>query len=144
MAKVELKPNDSAELYKAIGLAAHGVGVGSFVYLRRVFERLITQRFNDLKGEKGWNDSDFVGKRMEEKIELLAGHLPEFLVRNKKVYAILSLGIHDLEEAQCLSAFEMLKHSIFFILDGDKHQQEQLALRRKAEKAIADFSSKKS
>ena len=27
---------DAAEFHKAIGLAAHGVGVGSFVYLRRV------------------------------------------------------------------------------------------------------------
>jgi hypothetical protein len=138
-----LKPNDSADLHRAIGLAAHGVGVGSFVYLRRVFERLITQRFNDLKGDKGWSDSDFVGKRMEDKIELLKDHLPEFLVRNKKVYAILSTGIHDLEEPECLSAFEMLKHSIFLILDEDKHQKEQLDLRRKAEKAIASFSTKK-
>jgi hypothetical protein len=138
-----LKPNDNAELHRAIGLAAHGVGVGSFVYLRRVFERLIVQRFNDLKGDKGWSDSDFVGKRMEEKIELLEGHLPEFLVRNNKVYAIVSKGIHDLEEPECLSAFEMLKHSIFFILDEDKHQQEQRALRRKAEEAIANFSTRK-
>jgi hypothetical protein len=138
-----LKSNDGADLHRAIGLAAHGIGVGSFVYLRRVFERLITHRFNDLKGDKGWNDLDFVGKRMEDKLELLKDDLPEFLVRNKRVYAILSQGIHDLEEPECLSAFEMLKHSIFFILDEDKHQQEQLELRRKAEKAIANFSTKK-
>jgi hypothetical protein len=36
-----LRPEDGSELYKAIGLAAHGVGIGSFVYLRRIFERLI-------------------------------------------------------------------------------------------------------
>jgi hypothetical protein len=138
-----LNPEDSAELHRAIGLAAHGVGVGSFVYLRRVFERLITQRFNDFKEQEKWNDTDFVGKRMDEKIELLEHHLPEFLVRNKKVYSILSKGIHELQESECLGAFEMLKHAIFFILDEDKHKQEQLELRRKAEKAIATFSADK-
>src|SRR5262245_34308702 len=35
-----LSKEDGRELHKAIGLAAHGVGIGSFVYLRRVFERL--------------------------------------------------------------------------------------------------------
>lgn len=135
-----LSRNDGAELYKAIGLAAHGVGVGSFVYLRRVFERLIFQRFNDFKEHEGWSDSDFVDKRMDEKIDLLKGHLPDFLVRNRKVYAILSKGIHELEESECLGAFEMLKHAIFFILDEDKRKKTELELRRKAEDAIAKFS----
>jgi hypothetical protein len=138
-----LNPNDGAELHRAIGLAAHGVGVGSFVYLRRVFERLIAQRFEDFKGHEGWADDAFVGKRMEEKIERLEHHLPDFLVRNKKVYAILSKGIHDLEETECLNAFEMLKHAIFFILDEDKHKREELARRRMAEKAISSFSADK-
>ncbi len=137
-----LNANDSAELHKAIGLAAHGVGVGSFVYLRRVFERLITQRFNDFKDHEGWTDADFVGRRMDEKIELLKGHLPDFLVRNKKVYAILSKGIHELAEKECLAAFEMLKHAIFFVLDEDKRKKEELERRRKAEHAIAKFSEK--
>lgn len=31
------------EFVRAIGLASHGVGIGSFVYLRRIFERLIEE-----------------------------------------------------------------------------------------------------
>jgi len=30
---------DASEFYKAVGLAAHGVGIGSYAYLRRIFER---------------------------------------------------------------------------------------------------------
>ncbi len=30
----DMNPIDAQEFHKAIGLAAHGVGVGSFVYLR--------------------------------------------------------------------------------------------------------------
>jgi len=138
-----LKPPDSGELHRAIGLAAHGVGVGSFVYLRRVFERLITRRFEEFKAEEGWNNADFPGKRMDEKIELLERHLPNFLVRNKKIYKILSMGIHELEEKECLQAFEMLKHSIFFIIDEDKHKKEELERRRLAEAAIAAFTPDK-
>jgi hypothetical protein len=139
-----LKPNDSAELHRAIGLAAHGVGIGSFVYLRRIFERLITQRFDEFKAQEGWKDNDFAGKRMDEKIELLEDHLPEFLVRNKKVYAILSKGIHELEETECLNAFEMLKQALFLILDQDRHKREELERLQRAEKAISSFPTGKS
>jgi hypothetical protein len=134
-----LMPADAAELHRAIGLAAHGVGVGSFVYLRRVFERLITSRFDTFKTIEGWAQEDFVGKRMEDKIELLEHNLPDFLVRNKRIYAILSKGIHELEEKECINAFEMLKHAIFFILDEDRHKKEESERRLAAEKAIAAF-----
>ena len=33
------------ELTRGISLAAHGVGIGSYVYLRRVFENLIEEAF---------------------------------------------------------------------------------------------------
>ena len=35
------KERDLKELRKAIGLHAQGIGVGAFVYVRRIFERLI-------------------------------------------------------------------------------------------------------
>jgi hypothetical protein len=44
-----LSKEDSSEFHKAIGLAAHGVGIGSFVYMRRIFERLIGKRFEERK-----------------------------------------------------------------------------------------------
>jgi hypothetical protein len=78
---------------------------------------------------------------MEEKITLLRDHLPDFLAKNGKIYGILSKGIHELEEKECLNAFEVIKHAIFFILDEDKHKKEELARRKAAEKAIADFKS---
>jgi hypothetical protein len=100
---------------------------------------LIDRRFQELREQKGWNDADFTGKRMEEKVEFLKDYLPDFLVQNKRMYSILSKGIHDLEEKECLGVFEMLKHAIFFILDEDRHKREQLGLRGKAEKAIATW-----
>jgi hypothetical protein len=124
-----LTPDDASDLHRAIGLAAHGVGVGSFVYLRRVFEN--------------WNDDELVRLRMDERIELLRNHLPDFLVKNKRLHSILSLGIHELSEKECLDAFELLKHSTFFMLDDDRRKKEELEGRQRAEKAIAAFSDAK-
>jgi hypothetical protein len=133
---------DSSEFHKAIGLAAHGVGVGSFVYLRRVFERLIYGRFEEFKITEGWTDDQFYPVRMEEKVALLKDHLPEFLVQNRKIYSILSIGIHELSEDACLSYFEVMKQSIFVILEDDKKKKEELDRRAIFSGAIAKFDPK--
>ena len=114
---------DGKEFHRAIGLAAHGVGVGSFVYLRRVFERLIHGRFEEFKVAEGWKDEQFRGIRMEDKIALLKDRLPEFLVQNRKIYSILSKGLHELDETACLNWFEVMKQSIIIILEDDKKEK---------------------
>ena len=78
-----LLDKSDAELHRAIRLAAHGVGIGSFVYLRRILERLIYQRFKALQATTGWSDDEFRHRRMDEKIYLLKEHLSEFLVQTK-------------------------------------------------------------
>lgn len=136
----EMEDTDASEFHKAIGLAAHGVGVGSFVYLRRVFERLIYRRFEEFKGAEGWEDKDFYAVRMEDKVALLKDHLPAFLVENRKVYSILSIGIHDLDEKACLTYFEVMKQAIIIILEDDKKTREEIKRRATFAKAIAEFA----
>jgi hypothetical protein len=130
---------DATEFHKAIGLAAHGVGIGSYVYLRRIFERLIKGRFDEFKETEKWSEEDFLKVRMHERIELLKEHLPEFLVRNKKVYSILSLGVHELDEKVCLEFFPVLRSSIVVILEEDKRKLEELRRQQDLEKAISKF-----
>lgn len=132
---------DAHEFHKAIGLAAHGVGVGSFVYLRRVFERLIEKRFVEFKEEEGWEDEQFYSVRMEDKIKLLREHLPEFLVENRKIYSILSVGVHALDDKTCLGWFDAMKQSIIIILEDDKKKKEELERRKVFAGAIESFSS---
>ena len=117
------------EFSKAIGLASPGVGIGSFVYLRRLFENLILEAYNsNLKDSI--EKKEFFTKRMDEKIELLKEYLPEFLVENKSLYSILSVGIHSLSENDCLNYFEAVKVGIELVLD------EKLEILRKKEKAV--------
>lgn len=51
------------EFKRAIGLAAHGTGVGSFVYLRRIFEGLITETYETYKASIGIQDRVFASSR---------------------------------------------------------------------------------
>lgn len=130
---------DSNELYKAIGLAAHGVGIGSFVYLRRILERIVTAKFNEFKDLEQWDEEKFKKERMIEKVITVGKYLPQFLANNAKIYSILSLGIHELNEKECLAAFEILKKSIIYILEENIRKKEELAARKDLESAIASF-----
>jgi len=105
------------EFTRAIGLAANGVGIGSFVYLRRIFEFLIREAYEQAFRENKVNEGDFQRARMDEKIELLKSYLPEFLVENNSIYSILSLGVHELDENKCLTHFDTLRVGIEIILD---------------------------
>lgn len=134
-----LTPSLAAEFHKAVGLAAHGVGVGSFVYLRRIFERLIQNRFDELKDTEGWDADAFKRGRMEDKIDTLKDHLPDFLVTNRRIYSILSIGIHELGEKECLGYFDVMRQSIVMILEDDKKKREDRERREVFKRAIADF-----
>jgi len=123
------------EFTRAIGLAANGVGIGSFVYLRRIFETLIEEAHLLATKDSGWDDEHYKKQRMSDKIELLKNHLPEFLVENKSLYGILSIGIHSLKEEDCLLYFETVKVGIELILD------EKLEVLKKKKK-IEDAKSK--
>ncbi|BDX38828.1 hypothetical protein CYCD_21830 [Tenuifilaceae bacterium CYCD] len=119
------------ELTRAIGLAANGVGIGSFVYLRRIFEHLIHEAYELAIKDGAVNESDFQKAKMEDKIKMLHSYLPLFLVENKAMYSILSLGIHELDEQTCLSHFDTLRVGIEIILD------EKIEAIRKKEKIEA-------
>lgn len=126
---------DQKELSRAIGLAAHGVGIGSYVYLRRIVERLIQRTFTE--NDHGIDQSKFDSLRMSEKIELLSGKLPPFLVGNKRIYALLSLGIHELTEEDCISYYDILLAAIVEILEEKQVIAEREARKAQVAKALA-------
>jgi hypothetical protein len=123
-----LSPEDYRELNRAVGLAAHGVGIGAFVYLRRMFERLIEEAHQIARKDLAWDEEHFLRSRMPEKIVLLASHLPDFLLENKSLYSILSQGLHDLSEDECLQFFSVTLLGIELIL------QERIATKEKNER----------
>jgi hypothetical protein len=128
------------EFTRAIGLAANGVGIGSFVYLRRIFEHLIAEAFRLAESSKAIAKADYEKARMDQRIELLKSFLPTFLVENKGMYSILSLGIHELDEKTCLAHFDTLKVGIEIILD---EKLDEFRKKEKIEKAKNKLASLK-
>jgi len=113
------------EFSKGVGLFSHGVGIGSFVYLRRIIEKFVIDETFQKESEKPEFDVEVYEKsRVKEKIELLKNSLPDFLVENKALYGILSKGIHELSEQECLDIFPVMKTSIEYILDEVKAKKE--------------------
>lgn len=108
---------------KAIGLAANGIGTGSFVYLRRVFEHLIEEIAADAIRSGEIDKSHFESLKMENKLQLLSNHLPEVILENKSLYGVLSAGIHELSEKDCLKYFTVVRQVIELILDEQEHRR---------------------
>lgn len=112
-----LNSEDFRGFTKSIGLAAHGIGAGALVYLRRIFESLIKEAHSAAIQDADWDESAYHNGRMQDRVKLLKNHLPSFLVEHHRIYAVLSNGVHELSESQCLDFFPVLKMSIELILD---------------------------
>lgn len=129
---------------KAIGLYANGIGIGSFVYLRRIFENLIYEA-RDLSVQTdpgGFDIETFNRSKMIEKIKQLGtDYLPEFVVNNRSIYGIISKGIHELSEDDCKEIFPVMKLSIELILDEKLAQKQKEQRIQEAQKAISKIHS---
>ena len=126
------------EFTKAIGLVANGVGIGSFVYLRRIFEKLVMDAYNEALQDGKVDAEQFEKQKMDERIKSLKGYLPPFIVENSSIYGILSKGIHQLTEEECLAYFDCMRQSIELILD---ERLEQLAKKKKIEEVKKTLNS---
>lgn len=137
-----LGTNRYAEFNRAVGLTSHGVGIGAFVYLRRIFENLIEEAHQLNISSNGWDEDKYQRGRMDDRIELLEHSLPKFLVQNKSLYSILSKGLHELEESECLDAFPITKLGIELILDEKLEKLERQKKIKQASKDIGELTQK--
>jgi hypothetical protein len=135
-----LPKQDLHDLKKSIGLMAHGAGAGSLVYLRRIFENIILNTFEKHKSVLKISDEEFKAKKMGEKVGFLKDFLPSQLVEMKAVYGILSKGVHELSEEECLAFFPALKLSIILILDQRIEEEAKNKKDNETKKAIADIA----
>ena len=127
-----ISKEDRKELGTAIGLFASGVGAGSYVYLRRILERLVYQAKET--AADAIDNEMFEKARVAEKIKMLEGYLPNILVKNTTIYGILSKGIHELSEEECRKYFPVVKECIYQILGMweslRKRQADEAALNK--------------
>jgi hypothetical protein len=133
---------DYKEFSKAIGLNAHGIGIGSFVYLRRIIERLLEEAHCEAKEQKDWDEDNYQKGRVLDKVGLLRGYLPRIFLDNKESYSVLSKGIHELDEDECLKFFPALKDMIELILDERLAEKNRLQKEQNVRKAIQEVHEK--
>lgn len=123
-----LNPPDLKELRSAEICSAHGLHVAAFTYLRRLFERRLDVAHAAAKKDSGWDEDAYSRAQfMEQKIDLLRHHLPSFLVENRKLYNILSTGVHELTEEQCAEGFEVSRLGVTLILDEEIERRDRAA-----------------
>lgn len=137
-----LNRDDYSDLNRAIGLNSHGVGAGSLIYLRRIFENLVKKAYEESVQEDKWDkEKDFYRITMEEKIKNLEGYLPKFVLEHHYIYGILSKGIHELSEEECRDYFDILRESIFIILDEEIKRVEEKKRIDTASKSLSKIKS---
>ena len=112
----------------AVWLAAEGIGIGSFVYFRRIIENLVFEKYAEHKESLEISECDFSRLKFDKKIETLKDYLPEALVKNKAIYGIVSKGIHELSEEECLDMFQPLLIGIELILDEEMCIRDRFTL----------------
>lgn len=129
-------------LVKSLYLYSSDLGIGSIAYLRRIFENILRDTAStQFKDEKGWTWSDWrKGKRVSDIVEELKEQLPDFLTENTKLYPVLSKGLHELEEEECLIAYPILLDGIKEILDDKINQRAKGARRQTNKRDVSDLA----
>lgn len=133
------------EYTKALGLFSAGIGIGSFVYLRRIIEFLLESAFQRAETAGALTREQYMkdknrNRKVDEKIKLLKGYLPEFMVSHSEIYGIISKGIHELSEDECKEIFPVLQKSIELILDEEIAMQKRNEDITSAENALGKLN----
>lgn len=103
---------------KALIMESNGLGIPALVYMRRAFERLISisEDKNELKN---------TGTIMAERIKNNP-LLPIDIKENSRLYNIISEGIHNETEEECMELFKVIKVGFTILLRKTyEHVQEQ-------------------
>ena len=114
---------------KALGLYSSGVGCGSFVYLRRIFEGLTREAEEIASKLDGWDAEEYKKRKFNERIEYLENFgqklIPDELAMVKtKIYGVLSQGVHESSDQECIELFPAMKFAIEELLDHKIAEQE--------------------
>lgn len=131
---LKILSKEYADYYKnACSLYSFNSCIGALTYLRRIFEKLLTDIFNDNKDEISIGFDEYKKLRMEDKIKRIKNYLPDIMQEQgfNTIYTKISDGIHNLTEEECSCIFPILKQGIEEILieklekkDKEKRKKE--------------------
>lgn len=138
-----LSRKQKIELLTAINIYNNGVGIGSYVYLRRIFESIVLEEAQNAISDGIIKEDEFRNMRMDDRIVALKDYLPAFLYEHhKELYGVLSKGIHELDEDDCLIYFPVMYDCITLILDERVAQKQREKIMREATSSLGKIASK--
>ena len=118
-------------------------GIGSFCYLRRCLENFVKDYTNDLFNEEKISEKYNASLKFEQKINIIKDALDKDVYDMlKPLYSILSLGIHELKEDECLAFFEQLRGILEIILDERLENINKKKMIQELKKNLNDSNSK--
>ena len=129
---------------KALLNLSHGYGIGAFSYLRRITESLLLKFLNDV-ASLDYNESKEIkhllakheqNHDMASLVDAVFQHLPESLkvLGNnpfKYLYGELSVGLHKLNESDCVERAEKLSKVLTLMIKKIVEEQTEIAEIRK-------------
>ena len=92
--------------------------------------------------EDGFNTNGYDSMRVSDRIKLLKDYLPEMLNSNSVIYGILSKGIHELSEEDCIQYFPIMCESIYAILRQWEEKRQEQEAKKRLEKSLSAIASK--
>jgi hypothetical protein len=132
-----------AEFNRAVGLAALNVGLGSFIYLKRIFDHLLEDAHKEIFASEKWNELEYLASPLHKRIALLKNHLPPYLVEKRDMFQILNKDVHELTEEECLRYFPVLQNAIECILDEKLIEITRDLKRKELDKSLDNLNDKK-
>ncbi|MDD9310720.1 hypothetical protein PUS82_05305 [Cytobacillus firmus] len=143
--KVLKEKEITRELTKAQILKTHSMGVGAFLYLRRIFEKIIFEKYEQAKLENNIDEQLFREAVTKDKVKILheKGYLPIYLVEiNPFIYDILSKGVHQLCERECNLHYDTLRQAILLILEEKMEMDQKGKLRKNTKNELNKIHTK--
>lgn len=133
------------EFVKAINCAAHGFSVAACVYYRRIFESILVEARDEHMRRlslTAW--PEFERGRTDERIRMLRGHLPDFVVDHPHLYGLLSKGVHELSEKDCADEMPTLRGAMELVLRDRSAKTKERKQRDDVAKLLAQATDRHS
>lgn len=114
----------------ALVMESYGYGIAGLLYLRRAFEKMIAISENKIK----FNN---IGMTMKERIKKNP-LLPKEIKDNSRIYNVISEGIHNETEEECIDLFKIIKsgliiliHKTYAYIEEQKELEKLLKINKK-------------
>lgn len=121
------------ELTKSLNAYSQGMGVASFVYLRRILEWLVDEKC--LEEEKTLKKFVDKLKKVEKREKIIPDDFSE--IKNQ-IYSVLSKGVHEYTEEECLDMYDAVFFVIESILENELNKKEKKRRINEVKKSISN------